>query len=116
MSYKKSYKKSNDENNLEDFTEVELQGKHDLLKAQSVMKWLENMENLLDFLLSQGCSYEKDIKRQMYFVFNTQFELRYDIVNWHLLSLHLHFTSSPYWIKLYAIISISTYNNKFVKT
>ena len=116
MSYKKSYKKSNDENNLEDFTEVELQGKHDLLKAQSVMKWLENMENLLDLLLSQGCSYEKDIKRQMYFVCNTQFELRYDIVNWHLLSLHLHFTSSPYWIKLYAIISISTYNNKFVKT
>ena len=43
MSYKKSYKKSNDENNLEDFTEVELQGKHDLLKAQSVMKWMENM-------------------------------------------------------------------------
>ena len=116
MSYKKSYKKSNDENNLEDFTEVELQGKHDLLKAQSVMKWTENMENLLDLLLSQGRGSEKDINRQMYFVCNTQFELRYDIVNWHLLSLHLHFTSSPYCIKLYAIISISTYNNKFVKT
>ena len=54
MSYKKSYKKSNDENNLEDFTEVELQGKHDLLKAQSMMNWLKNMENLLDLLLSQG--------------------------------------------------------------
>ena len=116
MSYKKSYKKSNDENNLEDFTEVELQGKHDLLKAQSVMKWTENMENLLDLLLSQGRGSEKDINRQMYFVCNTQFELRYDIVNWHLLSPHLHFTSLPYWIKLYAIISISTYNNKFVYT
>ena len=116
MSYKKSYKKSNDENNLEDFTEVELQGKHDLLKAQSVMKWTENMENLLDLLLSQGRGSEKDINRQMYFVCNTQFELRYDIVNWHLLSPHLHFASLPYWIKLYAIISISTCNNKFVNT
>ena len=70
MSYKKSYKKSNDENNLEDFTEVELQGKHDLLKANSVMKWMENMENLLDLLLSQGRGSEKDINRQMYFVCN----------------------------------------------
>ena len=95
MSYKKSYKKSNDENNLEDFTEVELQGKHDLLKAQSMMNWLKNMENLLDLLLSQGRASEKDIKRQMYFVCNIQFELRYDIVNKHLLSIHLHFVSSP---------------------
>ena len=77
------------------------------------MKWLENMENL-DLLLSQGRASEKDIKRQMYFVCNIQFELRYDIVN--LLSPHLHFASLPYWIKLYAIISISTCNNKFVNT
>ena len=96
MSYKKSYKKSNDENNLEDFTEVELQGKHDLLKAQSMMKWLESMENLLDFLLSQGRGSEKYTKRQMYFVCNIQFELRYDIVNKPLLSIHLHFVSSPH--------------------
>ena len=33
----KSYKESNDENNLEDFAEVQPQDSHILLKAQSMM-------------------------------------------------------------------------------
>ena len=44
--------------------------KDDFRTPEYLMKWLKNMENLLDLLLSQGRASEKDIQRQMYFVCN----------------------------------------------